>query len=57
MYSLLVKGYSRKAIGNELCLAEETIKTHTGRIYQKFIVHSKQELIVMTHERAATLDS
>ena len=57
VYSLLVKGYSRKAIGNELCLAEETIKTHTGRIYQKFIVHSKQELIVMTHERAATLDS
>lgn len=55
VYALIVKGYTRKAIGNELCLAEETIKTHTGRIYQKFLVHSKQELIVMTHERAATL--
>lgn len=55
VYALLVKGYSRKAIGEELCLAEETIKTHAGRIYQKFLVHSKQELIAMTHERAATL--
>lgn len=57
VYALIVKGYTRKAIGNELCLAEETIKTYLGRIYQKFLVHSKQELIVMTHERAATLDT
>lgn len=56
VYALIVKGYTRKAIGGELCLAEETIKTHAGRIYQKFLVHSKQELIVMTHERAAALE-
>lgn len=56
VYALIVKGYNRKAIGNELCLAEETIKTHTGRIYQKFLVHSKQELIALTHKRATALD-
>ena len=56
VFDLAVKGYSRKAIGNELNLAEETVKTHTGRIYQKFLVHSKQELIELTRERAAALE-
>lgn len=57
VYSLMVKGYNRKAIGKELFLAEETVKTHTGRIYQKLLVHSRQELIDMTKERADSLSS
>lgn len=57
VFSLIVKGYNRKAIGKELFLAEETIKTHTGKIYQKFLVHSRQELIDMTKERSLALRS
>ena len=55
VFEFIVRGYSRKAISKELTLAEETIKTHTGRIYQKFLVHSKQELIDLATERAQAL--
>ncbi len=55
VFALLIKGYNRKAIGSELFLAEETIKTHTGHIYHKFLVHSKQELITLAHKRAALM--
>lgn len=57
VFTLMVKGYNRKAISKELFLAEETIKTHTGRIYQKMLVHSRQELADMTKERAASLEN
>ncbi len=56
VFDLIVRGYSRKAIGRELDLSEETVKTHTGRIYQKFLVHSKQELIELTTQRARTIE-
>ncbi len=57
VFELMVRGYSRKAIADELSLAEETVKTHTGRIYQKFLVHSKQELINAAEQRAQALES
>ena len=44
------------AIARELNMAEETVKTHTGRIYQKLLVHSKQELIELASQRAASLE-
>ncbi len=56
VFELVVKGYSRKAIGRELGIAEETVKTHSGRIYQKFLVHSKQELIEIVAQRAAAVN-
>lgn len=56
VFDLIVKGYNRKAIARELNMAEETVKTHTGRIYQKLLVHSKQELIELAAQRAASLD-
>ena len=57
MFDLVVKGYSRKAIARELNIAEETVKTHSGRIYQKFLVHSKQELIELVAQRATAMDN
>lgn len=56
VFDLIVKGYNRKAIARELNMAEETVKTHTGRIYQKLLVHSKQELIELASQRAASLE-
>jgi DNA-binding CsgD family transcriptional regulator len=43
--ALMVRGKSRKAIGKELFVSEETIKSHTQSIYSKLGVHSQQELI------------
>ena len=57
VFDLVVKGYSRKAIARELNIAEETVKTHSGRIYQKFLVHSKQELIELVAQRATAMDN
>ncbi len=56
VFELMIRGYSRKATAEELSLSEETVKTHIGRIYQKFFVHSKQELIHAAEERARALD-
>ena len=56
VFDLIVKGYSRKAVARELSMAEETVKTHTGRIYQKLLVHSKQELIELAAQRATSLE-
>ncbi len=44
---LIAKGHTRKSIGGELHLAEETVKTHVANIYQKLLIHSKQELVDM----------
>ncbi|MEG0682110.1 MAG: LuxR family transcriptional regulator [Raoultibacter sp.] len=55
VFNLIIKGYNRKSIGKGLCLSEETIKTHTGNIYQKFLVHSRQELIDLARQRETTL--
>jgi DNA-binding CsgD family transcriptional regulator len=43
--ALMVRGKSRKAIGEELFVSEETIKSHAQSIYNKLGVHSQQELI------------
>lgn len=48
---LIAKGHTRKGIGSELHLAEETVKTHVANIYQKLLIHSKQELVDLVEER------
>lgn len=45
--SLLYRGYSGKAMSQELFISESTVRTHTDRVYRKLSVHSKQELIKM----------
>ncbi len=42
---LLVKGYTYKAIAEELYITENTTKTHVRNIYSKMNVQSKMELI------------
>lgn len=51
-----MRGFSRRAIAQELCLAEETVKTHLGRIYQKTQVHSRQELIEYVTRQESSLE-
>ena len=43
--SLLLQGYTYKAISEELNISSNTIKYHSKNIYQKYNVNSKMELI------------
>ncbi len=43
--ALLLKGRTYKMIADELCLSENTVKTHIKNIYSKFNIQSKTELI------------
>lgn len=47
---LLSRGRNKRYISKELTLAEETIKTHTGNIYSKILIHSQQELITLVED-------
>lgn len=44
VFILIALGKPPAAIGEELCIAEGTLKSHTQRIYQKLGVHSREEL-------------
>lgn len=44
--SLLLEGKTKKEIAKHLCLSVATIKTSTEKIYTKFNVHNKIELLV-----------
>lgn len=43
--NLIAHGYDAAAIGEKLCLSENTVRTHIKRIYQHLDIHSKRELI------------
>ena len=43
IFALLVRGKDRAAIREQLCISNDTVKTHTRRIYAKLGIHAKQE--------------
>ncbi len=49
----LSQGYSAKKIAETLFVSFETVRSHTGGIYRKMGVHSKQQLI----DRVVTIES
>ena len=40
---LLYRGYTNRQIGEELYIAETTVKKHVSHIYQKLDVYSRKE--------------
>ena len=44
--TLMLQGKTNRAIAEELCITENTIKSHCRNIYLKFKVHNKSELLV-----------
>lgn len=42
---MLARGYSGPAIAQELFISENTVRTHSKRIYAKLDIHKKQELL------------
>ena len=51
MVDLLLKGNTLAAISRKLFISENTTRGHMKRIYRKFDVHSRQELIDLIEGR------
>lgn len=52
---LISQGYSAKYIAEMLYVSQETIRTHSKRIYKKLDIHNKQEIIELANEGSSTL--
>ena len=48
---LLLKGYSKQHIAEDLFIAYNTVRSHVRNIYTKCDVHNQQELIVRFETR------
>ena len=44
---LIAQGRSKAYIADALCLSENTVRTHSKRIYVKLDIHKRQELIAL----------
>ncbi|MBM6999780.1 helix-turn-helix transcriptional regulator [bacterium] len=51
--SLMLHGYTPELISEELCLSKWTVDTHIRHIYQKYDVHTKNELIKCIYSNTA----
>lgn len=54
VFVLLAEGRSAARIQEDLCIAAGTVNYHTRNIFQKLGVHSRQEIIDLVHDEAAT---
>ncbi len=44
---LICNGYTNRDIGRELIISRETVKTHVVKVFNKFGVNSREELVKM----------
>ena len=51
---LLVHGYDVPSIAKKLFISENTVRTHTKKVYALLDVHSKQEIVDLVNERTVT---
>lgn len=54
--ALLLKGRTYKMIAGELCLSENTVKTHIKNIYSKLNIQSKTELVNLLVKKENSVD-
>ena len=47
----VLEGLSTRQIAHELCLSEQSIKLHLGRLFKKFEVNNRSQLILMAFQR------
>lgn len=52
---MVSQGFSNELIAKQMCLAKQTIRNYTSRIYQKISVDSRSEAIVWARENTRTL--
>lgn len=51
---LLVHGYDVPSIAEKLFISENTVRTHTKKVYALLDVHSKREIVDLVNARSAT---
>ena len=51
---LICQGRSKGYIAENLCISENTVRSHARRLYAKLGVHSKQDLLDIVFEEAGT---
>ncbi|MGV6806385.1 MAG: LuxR C-terminal-related transcriptional regulator [bacterium] len=47
----VLEGMSTKEIASDLCLSEQSVKLHLGRLFKKFEVTNRSQLILMAFQR------
>ncbi len=50
--TLICEGRSKRYIAERLSISENTVRTHTRKVYDKLGIHSRQELLDLIEERA-----
>jgi DNA-binding NarL/FixJ family response regulator len=48
---LIAKGFKNKEVADRLCIAETTVRHHLTSIYSKLHVSTRQQLLIMAHQR------
>lgn len=51
IFLLLARDESRAVIRDQLCISNDTVKTHTRRVYTKLDIHAKQEARALVEAR------
>lgn len=51
MLDLLAHGYDVPSIAKKLFISENTVRTHTKKVYTLLEVHSKQEIVDLVNAR------
>lgn len=51
MLDLLAHGYDVPSIAKKLFISENTVRTHTKKVYTLLKVHSKQEIVDLVNAR------
>jgi DNA-binding NarL/FixJ family response regulator len=57
VFQLVLKGLSTKEISDELFLSQQSVKLYLGKIFQKFDVTNRSQLILMAFERVCPVSN
>lgn len=53
----VLDGMSTKEIASDLCLSEQSVKLHLGRLFKKFDVSNRSQLILMAFQRVCPVNN
>lgn len=57
VFQLVLKGLSTKEIADELCLSQQSVKLYLGRVFKKFDVTNRAQLILMAFEQVCPVSN
>ncbi len=57
VFQLVLKGLSTREIADELSLSQQSVKLYLGRLFRKFDVHNRAQLLLMAFERVCPVSN